>query len=56
MLSSSFIGHRIFSLALQTIPNNGITPDTPLDSLRALYEEAYSYGKTKSKFIRAKGA
>lgn len=27
---------------------NGITPDTPLDSLRALYEEAYRYGGMKA--------
>ncbi len=26
---------------------NGITADTPLESLRALYEEAYEYGQTK---------
>jgi hypothetical protein len=31
---------------------NGITPDTPLESLRALYEEAYRYGTTKSRLLR----
>jgi len=34
---------------------NGITPDTPLESLRALYEEAYSYGTTKSRWLRTGG-
>ncbi len=27
---------------------NGITPDTPVESLRALFEEAYSYGRIKA--------
>ena len=31
---------------------NGITPDTPVESLRALYEEAYRYGMTKSRVLR----
>ena len=35
---------------------NGITPDTPLESLRALFEEAYSYGQTKNQVSTAKDA
>lgn len=31
---------------------NGITPDTPIASLRALYEEAYRYGETKAAAMR----
>lgn len=33
---------------------NGITPDTPIESLRALYEESYSYGETKARALRGK--
>lgn len=32
---------------------NGITPDTPLESLAALYEEAYLYGEIKARNLRA---
>ncbi len=34
---------------------NGITPDTPIESLRALYEEAYSYGRTKARSLCGEG-
>ena len=32
---------------------NGITPDTSLASLRALFEESYEYGRTKIQALRA---
>jgi len=31
---------------------NGITADTPLESLRALFEESYAYGKTRAEALR----
>jgi uroporphyrinogen decarboxylase len=34
---------------------NGITSDTPLESLRALYEESYVYGKAKVESLRGQG-
>jgi uroporphyrinogen-III decarboxylase len=30
---------------------NGITPDTPLESLCALFEESHAYGKTKGRTV-----
>jgi len=36
--------HYLIDLSLLFTMGNGITGDTPLDSLRALFEEVFAYG------------